>query len=64
MKILTLIIILISSLLAEYNATKNAENLGMYYQDYNHAMALTGVLIGTVLFFGMVLITIKVGSSR
>lgn len=64
MKYITFIILSISFLHAEYNPTANAEQLGMYYQDYNLAMALTGILIGFSIMLGAIILTIKVGSSK
>lgn len=47
----------------DYNSTLNAQNLGMYYQDYNFLMALAGSLCGfTVLFFVLLLI-VKIASK-
>jgi hypothetical protein len=63
-KLILLISISIISAFAEYDATVNADELGMYYQDYNSMMALTGILMGATIMFGMIFLTIKVGSSR
>jgi hypothetical protein len=52
----------ILSLFADYNATANADNLGMYYQNYNANMAQVGILAGAIIMFGMVFLTIKIGS--
>jgi len=50
--------------LADYNATLNAQQLGLYYQDYNFLMGLTGLLCG-VAFMSIVLYLIaKVAGGR
>jgi hypothetical protein len=51
-------------LFASYNATENAQNLGMYYQDYNFMMALIGTLIGFSILIGAIILTIKVGGTK
>jgi hypothetical protein len=48
----------------DYNATINAQTLGLYYQDYNFLMALSGVLVGFVLLSTVAYITILVTTSR
>jgi len=45
-KILFLILLNISLYANDYNATKNADTLGIYYQDYNFLMGLSGLLMG------------------
>lgn len=64
MKLIFLLTISLSSLLAEYSPTTNANDLGMYYQDYNSMMALSGIMSGAIIMFGMIFLTIKVGSSK
>lgn len=44
-----------------YSATANAETLGLYYQDYNFLMGLTGLLIGFLFSMAVVLLTINMG---
>jgi hypothetical protein len=64
MKQIILIITFTITLFADYNATQNAQNLGLYYQDYNSMMALTGILIGFSIMLGAIILTIKVGSGK
>jgi len=33
----------------DYNATQMSDLLGLAYQDYNYLMALSGLLIGSIL---------------
>jgi hypothetical protein len=54
----------VTLLLADYNATLNAQQLGLYYQDYNFLMGLTGLLTGCLFLFAMVYITVVVTTSR
>ena len=42
----------------DYNATKNADDLGLDYSDYNFLMAEVGILIGFVLMVSSVYISI------
>ena len=35
----------------DYNATKNADDLGLDYSDYNFLMAQIGILIGFVILW-------------
>jgi hypothetical protein len=44
----------------DYNATQVAESLGLYYQDYNSMMAMTGVLIGFTFMITAVFLTIYI----
>lgn len=64
MKSLFLTLFFSISLFADYNATQNAQNLGMYYQEYNSMMAITGILIGFSILLGAIILTIKVGSGK
>lgn len=64
MKYLILIFLSILPSFAAYDATTNADQLGMYYQDYNSMMALTGILIGFTIMIGAIFLTIKVGSGK
>ncbi len=36
-----------------YNSTINAQTLGIYFQDYNFLMGLSGLLIGFITFYFM-----------
>lgn len=41
-----------------YNASINAQELGIYFQDYNFLMGLSGALCGFVfLFFAIYIVT-------
>jgi len=42
-----------------YNSTINAQVLGLYFQDYNFLMALSGLLIGFIILYFMLLIVSK-----
>ena len=42
----------------DYNATQNAIDLGLYYQDYNFLMSLSGALTGFI-FFVFILLSIN-----
>ena len=42
----------------DYNATKNADDLGLEYADYNFLMAQVGIIIGTILMFFSIYISI------
>lgn len=48
-KIFILLFLCFNLLFADYNATQNAEDLNMYYQDYNFLMGMTGALVGFVI---------------
>jgi len=63
-RLILLISVSIISAFADYSPTDNADELGMYYQDYNSMMALTGIMMGSMIMFGMIFLTIKVGSSK
>jgi uncharacterized protein HemY len=45
-KIILILLIITSILKADYNATANSDTLGIYYQDYNFLMGLSGLLMG------------------
>ena len=47
----------------DYNATKNAQDLGLYYEDYNHLMAEAGLLSG-FLFMLFILLAINNFAKR
>jgi len=50
-KKLILFLCLVSIIYADaddYNATQNADDLGIYYQDYNFLMGLNGTLVGFI----------------
>jgi hypothetical protein len=64
MKYLILLLILFSNLLAEYNATKNAQDLGLYYQDYNQNMALVGILIGFIFMFFTIYVFVDIAKGK
>ncbi|MDD4330331.1 MAG: hypothetical protein PHD79_10275 [Aliarcobacter sp.] len=42
-----------------YNSTIQAQILGLYFQDYNFLMALSGLLIGFVTLYFMLLTVSK-----
>jgi len=42
----------------DYNATQNAQDLGLYYEDYNNLMGLSGLLSG-FLFMLFILLAIN-----
>jgi hypothetical protein len=46
-----------------YNSTQNAIELGMYYQDYNAMMALTGILIGFGFFYFSIQTSINIAKG-
>lgn len=48
----------------DYNATINAQQLGMYYQDYNFLMGLSGALAGFTTMIIVLLLLSKVASKR
>ena len=58
-----LIFIFIVSLADDYNATQNAKDLGMYYENYNYLMGASGLLSG-FLFSFFVLLAILQFSKR
>lgn len=60
---LLLFFFLVSSVFADaddYNATQNADDLGIYYQDYNFLMGLDGSIVGFIVlaFFLYVIVNI------
>lgn len=42
-----------------YNSTINAQVLGLYFQDYNFLMALSGLLLGFITLYFMLSIVSK-----
>lgn len=52
------------TLTSDYNATLNANQLGMAYSDYNFSMALAGSLIGLIFLAGLVYLSISIGKGR
>jgi hypothetical protein len=46
----------------DYNATYNAQQLGMYYQDYNFLMGMSGALAGFTTMVIVLLLLTKVAS--
>lgn len=56
--LLMLLLFTISALADDYNATKNADDLGLEYVDYNFLMAQVGILIGAMLMFFSIYISI------
>jgi hypothetical protein len=59
-KIFIISILFISNVLADYNATKNANDLNIYLEDYNQLMALSGLFIGFVILFFSVFIGLMI----
>ena len=45
----------------DYNATQNAYDLGLYYQDYNFLMSLSGLFSGLLLASITLLLITKLG---
>jgi len=56
--LLMILLFTISALADDYNATKNADDLGLEYADYNFLMAQVGILIGAMLMFFSIYISI------
>jgi len=56
--LLMILLFTISALADDYNATKNADDLGLEYVDYNFLMAQVGILIGAMLMFFSIYISI------
>lgn len=52
------------TLTSDYNATLNADQLGMAYADYNFSMALAGSLIGFTFLAGVVYLSISIGKGK
>lgn len=48
----------------EYNATRNADLLGLSYSDYNFLMALSGLFLGLLVVFyvSSILLNLSKGS--
>lgn len=44
----------------DYNATQNAEDLGLYYQDYNFLMSLSGTLVGLIVLYFFLLTIVNI----
>ena len=49
--LILLIFTFIISLADDYNATQNAQDLGIYYEDYNYLMGASGLLSGFLFSF-------------
>jgi len=49
--ILIILCMVIFGFADDYNATKNADDLGLDYVDYNFLMAQVGILIGFVILW-------------
>ena len=47
----------------DYNATKNAQDLGLYYQDYNFLMGLSGLLLGFIFTIIILLLIIQISKK-
>ena len=63
MKHIIILTIFFTNVFAVYDSTKNAQDLNMYYQDYNFLMGLSGALIGFI-FMLIILILITQISRR
>lgn len=42
-----------------YNSTLQAQNLGLYFQEYNFLMGLCGLLVGFITLYFMIQISSK-----
>ena len=62
MKYITVLTIFLTNVFAVYDSTKNAQDLNMYYQDYNFLMALSGALVGFI--FMLILLILITQISR
>ncbi len=61
MKTIIITLISIVSLFADYSPHGTAYQLGMTSTDYSFMMALTGLIMGLIILFAIIYLTLKIG---